>query len=82
MSGDSDLAIVVSKAVKFGKIVIIANPPNRQSKELNNIATNHFNIVLGDGKVQESATHAQLLESNGEYAKLWQLQVNEKSDEI
>ncbi len=39
-------------------------------------------IVLGDGQVQESGTHAQLLESNGEYAKLWQLQVNEKSDEI
>ncbi|BBB22928.1 ATP-binding cassette subfamily B, bacterial [Abyssogena phaseoliformis symbiont OG214] len=39
-------------------------------------------IVLGDGRVQESGTHAQLLESNGEYAKLWQLQVNEKSDEI
>ncbi|BBB23486.1 ABC transporter ATP-binding protein [Isorropodon fossajaponicum endosymbiont JTNG4] len=39
-------------------------------------------IVLGDGQVQESGTHAQLLESNGKYAKLWQLQVNEKSDEI
>ncbi|NYT51990.1 MAG: ABC transporter ATP-binding protein/permease [Candidatus Vesicomyosocius endoextente] len=39
-------------------------------------------IVLGDGKVQESGTHAKLLESNGEYAKLWQLQVNEQSDEI
>lgn len=39
-------------------------------------------IVLGDGQVQESGTHAQLLEFNGEYAKLWQLQVNEKSDEI
>ncbi len=39
-------------------------------------------IVLGDGKVQECGTHAKLLKSNGEYAKLWQLQVNEKSDEI
>lgn len=39
-------------------------------------------IALGDGQVQGSGTHVQLLESNGEYAKLWQLQVNEKSDEI
>lgn len=46
------------------------------------VRPNAFNIVLRDGKVQESGTHAQLLESNGEYAKSWQLQVNEKSDEI
>jgi uncharacterized LabA/DUF88 family protein len=44
VSGDSDLAMAVSKAVKFGKIIIITDSPNRQSKELNDIATNHFNI--------------------------------------
>ncbi len=39
-------------------------------------------ILYLEMKKYKKAVHAQLLESNGEYAKLWQLQVNEKSDEI
>ncbi|MDC9714297.1 MAG: ABC transporter ATP-binding protein/permease [Gammaproteobacteria bacterium] len=37
-------------------------------------------IVLGDGKVQESGTHMQLLKSKGEYAKLWQIQISESNE--
>jgi ATP-binding cassette, subfamily B, heavy metal transporter len=33
-------------------------------------------IVLGEGGIQESGTHEQLLQSKGEYAKLWQLQID------
>jgi ATP-binding cassette subfamily B protein len=36
-------------------------------------------IVLGNGKINESGTHSELLKANGEYAKLWQMQINEKN---
>ncbi len=39
-------------------------------------------IVLDDGMIIESGTHQQLLAKNGKYANLWQLQINEKDDEI
>jgi len=34
-------------------------------------------IVLGNGTINESGTHDELLYANGEYAKLWQMQINE-----
>ncbi len=33
-------------------------------------------IVLGEGGIQESGSHEQLLQAQGEYAKLWQLQID------
>ncbi len=39
-------------------------------------------IVLSDGIVKESGTHQELLAKNSKYTKLWQLQINEKKDEI
>jgi ATP-binding cassette subfamily B protein len=76
---DSYLEKMVQKALKElsseHTILVIAH-------RLSTIVDSDKIIVLRDGQVQESGTHAQLLESNGEYAKLWQLQVNEKSDEI
>ncbi len=44
VSGDSDLVMPIKKALALDKIIIIANPPNRKSKELNDAATNCFNI--------------------------------------
>lgn len=44
VSGDSDLVPPVEKAIAKGKVVIVASPPNRKSKELNNSATGYFNI--------------------------------------
>jgi len=37
-------------------------------------------IVLNKGRVQESGTHAQLLKAEGEYAKLWQIQISEQNE--
>ena len=39
-------------------------------------------IVLGDGKVIEQGTHQELIQSGGEYKRLWEIQVNNQSDEI
>jgi ABC-type transport system involved in Fe-S cluster assembly fused permease/ATPase subunit len=39
-------------------------------------------IVLGDGKVIEQGTHQELIRSGGEYKRLWEIQVNNQSDEI
>jgi ATP-binding cassette subfamily B protein len=39
-------------------------------------------IVLGDGKVIEQGTHQELIQSDGEYKRLWEIQVNNQSDEI
>ena len=39
-------------------------------------------IVLGDGKVIEQGTHQELIRSGGEYKRLWEIQVNNRSDEI
>ena len=39
-------------------------------------------IVLGDGKVIEQGTHQELIQSAGEYKRLWEIQVNNQSDEI
>ena len=36
-------------------------------------------IVLGNGTILEQGTHQQLLELNGEYAHLWEIQVNKQS---
>ncbi len=44
VSGDSDLVPAVEKAVAKKKVVIIVNPPNRKSEELNKVATNFFSI--------------------------------------
>ena len=44
VSGDSDLAPPVEKAIARGKVVIVASPPKRKSQELNQIATGTFNI--------------------------------------
>ncbi len=33
-------------------------------------------IVLGEGGISESGTHQQLLQAQGQYAKLWQLQID------
>lgn len=46
VSGDSDLVPPVERIVSRGRHVIIANPPNRMSQELNSRATNSFNINL------------------------------------
>ena len=35
-------------------------------------------LVLGSGAVLESGTHAQLLAKEGEYAKLWTMQLGEE----
>ena len=39
-------------------------------------------IVLGEGGIQESGTHEQLLQSKGEYEKLWQLQIDSQHSTI
>jgi ATP-binding cassette subfamily B protein len=39
-------------------------------------------IVLGNGTIEESGTHTQLLNSGGLYASLWHMQVNEQNDEV
>ena len=39
-------------------------------------------IVLGDGIVIEQGTHQELIRSGGEYKRLWEIQVNNQSDEI
>jgi ATP-binding cassette subfamily B protein len=39
-------------------------------------------IVLGNGTIEESGTHTQLLNSGGQYASLWHMQVNEQNDEV
>ncbi len=44
VSGDSDLVAPVRKISNMNKIVIIAFPPNRKSKELIAVATNYFDI--------------------------------------
>jgi uncharacterized LabA/DUF88 family protein len=44
VSGDSDLVTPVKKISTMNKIVLIAFPPNRKSKELINVATNYFDI--------------------------------------
>ncbi len=44
VSGDGDLVPAVEKTIAKNKFVIIATPPNRISKELNQVATNHFSI--------------------------------------
>jgi len=33
-------------------------------------------IVLGDGTIAEQGKHQQLLDLNGQYARLWQIQAN------
>lgn len=44
VSGDSDLVAPVREVLKSGKIMIIAFPPNRKSKELIEVSTNYFDI--------------------------------------
>lgn len=44
VSGDSDLVAPVKKALKLNKIIIVAFPPNRKSKELIKVANNYFDI--------------------------------------
>ncbi len=39
-------------------------------------------ILLKDGIIHESGTHQALLAKNGEYAQLWQMQINEKDNEV
>ncbi|SFV79956.1 Lipid A export ATP-binding/permease protein MsbA [hydrothermal vent metagenome] len=39
-------------------------------------------IVLGNGTIEESGTHTQLLNLGGQYASLWHMQVNEQNDEV
>ncbi|MBC8493794.1 MAG: ABC transporter ATP-binding protein/permease [Candidatus Thioglobus sp.] len=43
---------------------------------LSTIVDSDHIIVLNEGKIQESGTHQQLLSAQGEYAKLWKLQVD------
>jgi len=38
-------------------------------------------IVLGNGTIVEQGMHQELLDLNGQYARLWQIQVN-KQDQI
>jgi len=35
-------------------------------------------IVLGNGTIVEQGMHQQLLDLNGQYARLWQIQVNKQ----
>jgi len=35
-------------------------------------------IVLGNGTIVEQGKHQQLLDLNGQYARLWQIQVNKQ----
>ena len=35
-------------------------------------------IVLGNGTIAEQGKHQQLLDLNGQYARLWQIQVNKQ----
>lgn len=44
VSGDSDLVAPIEKTLTLGKTVIIAFSPNRKSKELIKVASNHFHI--------------------------------------
>ena len=43
---------------------------------LSTIVKSNLIVVLEDGKVVETGTHAQLLKKNGLYARLWKLQAN------
>lgn len=43
---------------------------------LSTIVDSDHIIVLNEGKIQESGSHQQLLAAQGEYAKLWKLQVD------
>jgi ATP-binding cassette subfamily B protein len=36
-------------------------------------------IVLGNGTIAEQGKHQQLLDLNGQYARLWQIQVNKQT---
>jgi len=36
-------------------------------------------IVLGDGSIVEQGKHQQLLDLNGQYARLWQIQANKQT---
>ncbi|SGZ81065.1 hypothetical protein BTHERMOSOX_1645 [Bathymodiolus thermophilus thioautotrophic gill symbiont] len=44
VSGDSDLVAPVRKIVNMNKIIIVAFPPNRKSKELIEVASSYFDI--------------------------------------
>ena len=44
VSGDSDLVPAVEKIIAIGKKVIVVNPPNRKSFELNQVASARFHI--------------------------------------
>jgi len=44
ISGDSDLVAPVKAIVRLQKIIIIACPPSRKSKELNEVASSYFDI--------------------------------------
>jgi len=35
-------------------------------------------IVLGNGTIAEQGKHQELLDFNGQYARLWQIQVNKQ----
>jgi len=36
-------------------------------------------IVLGNGAIVEQGEHQQLIDLNGQYARLWQIQVNKQT---
>lgn len=51
-------------------VVVIAH-------RLSTIVNSHAIVVIGDGVIRESGTHAELLAGNGEYARQWRVQTGE-----
>ncbi len=75
VSGDSDLATPVSKAVTKGKSVIVANPPNRKSQALLRAASNGFSINLR--RLRSCTLPQQFTTENGSFTmpEEWQVKV-------